>query len=249
MKVDKTGERISPEADHNSYIEQLSIYNFFTNEIKKYKHDDFKLLDCASGTGYGLDYLISNTNLQPQNCIGIDISEEAVEFSRNRYEKLNYEVGDLLGLKNKDLDIFTCNQTLEHFYEEDQFRVIKSIYNSLKNGGTAMIGVPNKPIYQKFDPNNKFHLNELDLEALKKIIKSCDWSISHFYFQQIPEYQESKIRKNKFVKFILSALPVFLLYILSNLLNPKIKIENLKIFDEKDGDINKAKYLIVVCRK
>jgi SAM-dependent methyltransferase len=247
--VYQTGERISPEADHNSYIEQLSIYNFFCNQINQTKHEVFSLVDCASGTGYGLEYLISKTKLKKENSVGIDISEEAVSFSKNKYPDLNYEVGDILDIKQKNIDIFTCNQTLEHFYKEDQVKVIESIYNTLSKNGVAMIGVPNKPVYQKFDPNNKFHLNELDFENFKKTIETKKWSSVEYFLQLTPSYQESALRKNKIVKFTLSLLPVKVIYFLANILNPKINISDLIINSFKESDLVNAKCLIAICKK
>jgi ubiquinone/menaquinone biosynthesis C-methylase UbiE len=251
-----TGERISEYSDKNSFIEQLSIYHFFLKQINLInpKLSNSEIMDCACGTGYGIDFFYDNLD-KSNKLTGVDIDVETIEICKDKYKnkEINFIVGSILDEKlvqENSIYLYLCNQTLEHFYKEDQLKVVENQYKLIKKGGYLMLCVPNKPVYQKFDPSNPYHLNELDFENFEKIITSQKWQTVNFFGQKTPIYQQGNgLRSNFFIKKILSTLPVFIKTILSNIFNPKLKTEDLDILEYQKSEDQNIKLLIAICKK
>ena len=249
-----TKERVSEELDYNAFIEQGATYFFEIQKIREIMGDvnDKRIIDCACGSGYGTKYINDSF---PNNVIGIDIDKQSIEYCKNKYSDIPFISGDMVeisSLTNNLVDIFISNQTLEHFKEDDQYKIINNIYNKINNGGLCFIAVPNKPVHEKyFDNNNKYHLHEHDFLNFKMIIQSKKWNDIKFYSQLMPEYQlKSTIIRNRFTYAVFSHLPKFIIRLLKIILKiPKLKMDDIKFKEFVQEDIMKTKYLIAICRK
>lgn len=98
-----------------------------------------KLLDVACGVGR----LLERGRLRNLECSGIDISEKAVEFARQRNPDINFAVGQAENLPWADatFDFVTCLGSLEHFL--DQRTALKEIMRVCKSNGSLLLMVPN----------------------------------------------------------------------------------------------------------
>jgi SAM-dependent methyltransferase len=107
------------------------------------KNKDAYVADFGCGPGHFLYFL---KKMGYENSVGIDISEECVEFCK----KMGFRVekGDILEFvkdeKNKErFDLIVMNDTLEHIKKEDIIPLLKGARACLKEKGKIIIKVPN----------------------------------------------------------------------------------------------------------
>src|SRR5436309_13222977 len=110
--IEWTGERYVPgmEGAEIGY-EHLHRYAFATQFVR-----NKRVLDLASGEGYGSN-LIAKTAKQ---VVGIDIDEQAVRHTKNKYflPHLDFKVGSILDVPNAGNGLFddiVCFEALEPF--------------------------------------------------------------------------------------------------------------------------------------
>ena len=126
-----------------------------------------KVIDCASGTGYGAN-VIKNLG-RADSVVGVEIDNAAVEYATKNYsnDDIKFINGSILDLPFEDntFDIFTSFETLEHIEDEQkQFCEVKRV---LKKGGLYILSTPND---WKTDSINPHHVRKYTYEKLKKIL-------------------------------------------------------------------------------
>ena len=136
------GERFIPGQTNqrleNDHLERYKFVFEYIQDLDK----DYEILDLACGEGYG-SFLLSMINTN--NVTGVDISQETIEYAKNKYQKNNllFIKGDVRNFNNnKQYDIIVSFETIEHvpFYEE----VIKNYLKILKKNGKLFISSPNR---------------------------------------------------------------------------------------------------------
>ncbi|MFN4082749.1 MAG: class I SAM-dependent methyltransferase [Bacteroidia bacterium] len=116
--------------------------------IKKY-HQSGKLLDLGCGLGYFLNGVKKDNHFEP---VGVDISEDALNFIKNNFELNVFNENFLYETEDK-FDIITQWHVIEHVYDlQKRLEVLKKL---LKIEGTMFIAVPNSKswdskYYKKF---------------------------------------------------------------------------------------------------
>jgi len=137
-----TGERVIPkimDPTNGMLIEHITRYEF----AKQFCTG--RVLDIACGVGYGTQVLL-NQNPNIKELVGIDISEESINYAKDNYSfiETSYYVDDAL---NPELyktygtfDTIVSFETIEHFEGDELF--IENLYNLLKPGGTLVISTP-----------------------------------------------------------------------------------------------------------
>jgi len=120
-EMDFTGERMIPEKcqDNPIYLEHIARYQFASQFTQ-----DRDVLDIASGSGYGADFL--KTIGQAKHVLGVDIDDTAIEYSRHRYgntNSLEYRQGDCreIPAKRNQFGTIVSFETIEHITEHDEF--------------------------------------------------------------------------------------------------------------------------------
>jgi len=131
---------------------------------------DKKVLDAATGKGYGAGILLS---LGAKSVVGIDIDEEGVKSANEIYQSPNckYEVCDIFNLKkrfNKDeFDVCTSIETFEHLPKESIDDYLQSLKSVTKE--TIIITTPRRKsptwVY-----NGGTHLYEYDPQEFTEIL-------------------------------------------------------------------------------
>ena len=176
-----TGERYIPEyfVDTNDEIVKEhedrynSIIKIITNRI---------VLDAACGSGYG-SYEISK---HAKSVIGIDISDESINYAIKNYksENLNFEVASVTNLPFLDnsFDVVVSFETIEHISEEAQILFLKQIKNVLKDDGYFVISTPDKLNYSdKSNYKNEFHIKEFYEDEFYKFLLSFFKNVKFYY--------------------------------------------------------------------
>ncbi len=162
--LEMTGERlVTSFNNHYGKFEHLHRYAL-ASEFVEHKI----VLDIACGEGYGTNLLSHKSKM----IYGVDISNEAVTHAQEKYinRNINFKLGSAtqIPFENDFFDVVTSFETIEHLVEhEKMFSEIKRV---LKKDGVLILSSPEKNIYSERDPNNIYHVKELTLEELLKLI-------------------------------------------------------------------------------
>ncbi|WP_400243391.1 methyltransferase domain-containing protein [Niallia sp. JL1B1071] len=104
----------------------------------------FGVLDLGCGNGITTDYI---SKLGATNVIGIDLSDKMIQSAKEKYEKLDFRVGDIteinLGAK---FDLITLFDVMEHIPRSKYNNLFKSAKKHLKDNGTIFISIPD-PVF------------------------------------------------------------------------------------------------------
>lgn len=210
--------------------EHLDRYKFALDYVK-----GKKVLDCASGAGYG-SYMLAQT---AYDVIGVDISQDAIDYAKNHYQAYNLEFfcHDACNLPFDDstFDVITSFETLEHIKEYQCF--IKECKRVLRPHGLLIISTPNRVVSAILkNEYNQYHLFEMNVvefsESLFKefslieLFGQCDVDTSHQYIKRLYFWIKNKIG-------------------IKRALFPKRKL-SFPVGHFKDGT-EKSIYLVAVC--
>jgi len=106
-------------------------------------NEDFVVMDCACGTGYGSNYLQKTLGCR---VIGVDIAAEVVQYAQKRYaksDKLRYlhdNAEVLQNIADDSLNALISVETIEHVPDAD--RVLANFKRVLKPNGVLYMTSP-----------------------------------------------------------------------------------------------------------
>lgn len=169
-----TGERLVPggPGTEQIYHEHLLRYLFAQQFIK-----GKRVLDAACGAGYGSAILAKGGAL---SVTGVDISAEAIEYSRTHYQapNLNFEVMDCCHMTFPDstFDVVVSFEAIEHIQDAKNF--LREIRRVIKDTGLLVVSTPNSATFTE----NPFHVREYSRSEFVELLKS--------YFPNIGLYEE-----------------------------------------------------------
>ena len=150
-----TGERLTSAMSGQIEIEHLHRY-FLVREMARGKD----VLDIACGEGYGAALLAQVAG----SVVAMDVSPEAVEHATLAYRRpnLTFHTSDARRIEAPDsaFDLVVSFETLEHFYEHEQFYV--EIRRVLRPGGLFIVSTPDRDVYSPDGSTaNRYHVREL----------------------------------------------------------------------------------------
>ncbi len=176
-----TGERVIPEKmdiTNNLLIEHIARYHFAT----LFAHG--RVLDIASGTGYGTHIIAKRCKDKVQEIIGVDKDEAAVKYARSQYyHPLSaHVVGDVTDPSLVDelgeFDVIASFETYEHIQEEEQF--LDNLNRLLKPGGTLILSTP----FGKgrgIPSGVPFHVHQITMEEFKNLFEKYPYEVEFYY--------------------------------------------------------------------
>lgn len=133
----------------------------------RYINDGFKVLDAATGSGFGAKEL----SKCGASVVGVDISKDAVVYARHKYgdENTSYYVGDVTSLKfcDNEFDAAVGIETIEHIPEYVQY--LSELKRVVKENGKIIISTPQK---KAEIPNTPFHVHEFYYDEFIKVLQS-----------------------------------------------------------------------------
>lgn len=159
-----TGERMHPEYQwgDRTMREHWARYHFAASIAEP----GFRILDCASGEGYGTHMLSQQHGVG--QVIGVDNSEEAVAHASDKYVGPAFLVDDIRALPRDwthDFDMVVSFETIEHVREVEQ--ALKELRRVLHPKGYFVCSTPNRGVYPAGNP---FHERELTTEELAQML-------------------------------------------------------------------------------
>ena len=164
-EIEFTGERVVPKkTPYYIFQQHINRYHFASNLTK-----NKVVLDVACGTGYGSDYLIKKG---AKKVVGLDISEEAINYAKNNYNNSNltFIVGDStkLPFKNGHFDIIVSFETIEHIKKYKKF--LDECKRVLNEEGVFVCSTPNKRFTSFFNEVSPYHVIEFYPEDFQNLI-------------------------------------------------------------------------------
>ncbi len=159
---------------------QEAVYYSIYETIKTINKENSKILEIGSGLGYTTFAI----NKSGYDCVGIDISKEAIEKARHAFGD-NYRNISLFELKEEvRYDLVIMTELLEHVVNPKDF--ISKCREILKKDGKILITTPNKNFY----PTKTIWLGDLPPvhlwfyteQALKNIASQLNLKISFLDF-------------------------------------------------------------------
>ncbi|WP_379147308.1 class I SAM-dependent methyltransferase [Paenibacillus sp. sgz500992] len=182
--MEYTGERfVLGKAEGEIETEHLHRYNAVL-DIASGKN----VLDIACGEGFGSAILARKA----ANVCGVDISEEAISYAREKYTRynLNFKQGSVEKLEFEDdsFDMIVSFETIEHVDELIQDKFLKEASRVLNNSGILIISTPDKYLYTDV-PNhrNPYHVKEFYFSEYKDFLEK-QFKYVNFYNQNYGEY-------------------------------------------------------------
>lgn len=180
--LEDTGERVIPEKmdiTNELLIEHLARYQFAV------EFTGGRVLDFASGVGYGTHIIAKKCKKKVSEVIGIDVDSEAVRYAKSTYyhplTKFMREDATDSRLPEKigRFDTILSFETIEHVRDEKQF--LANMHEMLKPGGTLVLSTPfgkgrGKPC------GVPFHVHQLTIDEFKSLFQ--EYNEVAFYFQK-----------------------------------------------------------------
>lgn len=188
-QAEKTFKDIQNEYDHlfktESVRDEDRAYRWHASQLFKAKPNVGKVLDVACGGGYFLRDVTAKSKGKTQ-CVGIDISSQALGIAQKECPQANYliSVAEYLPFSDRTFDAITCLGSLEHFL--DIPKAIKEMKRIARPDGVFFILVPNLFWYKDFWSvlwtGDKKHRNQTQerfssLGEWSDLFKSCGLEI------------------------------------------------------------------------
>ncbi|MBC8065977.1 MAG: methyltransferase domain-containing protein [Chlorobia bacterium] len=166
-----TGERMVPnQADPATELYHWQRYLYF-----RPWYVDKKVIDAASGEGYGTAYAA----IFASEATGLDIGADAVAHARKKYDYAKFALKDVCEADYSDADLVTSFETIEHVPDPNKF------LDALKScKGQIVISTPNRKTHSpgnrlEDQPLNQFHTVEWTPSEFSDLI------LSHFPTRQV----------------------------------------------------------------
>lgn len=171
-------ERIDPHLDERVMRLSRLAHTKRYQKALQIIGDGNKILDAGCGFGYGSKILSENNIV-----VGIDISNEAIEYAQANYSDDNiiYHCGDLSIYdlsQHRQFDAITYFEVLEHV--DAPSKSLENIRNSLKDSGKLIISVPN---VNNAPLNNEHHVNSYTAEDLEKLLNLNGFTVREKFGQ------------------------------------------------------------------
>jgi SAM-dependent methyltransferase len=166
------GERVVPENYRNNRL--LFYYHWARyTYAKSFLTRGDAVVDVACGSGYGTYELAAIAG----QVIGVDLSEDAINYARARFASGNikYLIGDASKIDSivlERVDAVVSFETIEHLESSAQRLFVRGVASRLADKGVFIVSTPNTLIYSQGKPTtNRFHAHELAPDEFKVLLE------------------------------------------------------------------------------
>jgi len=159
-----TGERIVPGVSPPRFLQEHAARYVFAGSFCRNK----KVLDVASGLGYGTDYLRAVGSV----VTGLEIDAESVRHSRMQYPESEFVCGNAEELPvhwGGAFDVVVSFETIEHLPHPERF--LDGVFRCLRPGGLFVCSTPNKDLFF-LQGAQRFHCKEFYSKEFVRLVAS-----------------------------------------------------------------------------
>lgn len=158
-----TGERLL-----TGYFDRFTIEHLHRYGLACRLAHNKKVLDIASGDGYGSNLLASIAH----SVVGVDIDSFVIEHAKNKYPKSNLRFvtgsADAIPVESATIDLVVSFETLEHHDKHEQ--MYAEIKRVLRPDGVLIISTPDRRFCSDAtDHRNAYHVKELYFEEFLEL--------------------------------------------------------------------------------
>jgi len=213
------------EDTHFWYKSLHEIIEYYVKEEYNKSNKNLDIIDVGCGTGKLLTILNKYGNAK-----GIDYSSKAIDYCKERGLK-NVEVNDINEYKFEEsaFDLITCIDVLYHSGIEDDIKILKNFYSSLKDNGMLILDLPAFNIlWRKHDTavsgKRRYTRNKLvpELQKIGFKIETQSYRLSFLFLPVLLMKYLEKLRKDDQIKSDLKQPPFFLNWLILQ----KCRVEN-----------------------
>lgn len=153
-------------------------YHYYKKNYQRHfpKDKSSRILDIGCGTGHFLHFLEKENY---NNYLGIDVSNENVEFCKSKGFNVElYDIFDFLKNNKSCYDVIIMNDVIEHFTKEEIILLLNSINNILVDKGKLIVKVVNSsnPILASSSRYMDFtHETGFTEESLTQVLLVCNF--------------------------------------------------------------------------
>ena len=174
---------------HENIENDFKLYHRYykKNYLKQLPNDKkTRILDIGCGMGHFLNFLEKEGY---ENYLGIDISEENIEFCKEKNFNVRLcNVFDYLKENSGLFDTIIMNDVIEHFDKQEIIQLLKLVHRNLIINGKLIIKVVNasNPILGNSSRYVDFtHEIGFTEESLSQVLKVCGYKDVRIYPQNI----------------------------------------------------------------
>lgn len=141
------------------------------------KRNGGTILDIGCGSGQ-LEQELGKSIIN-KKYFGIDISSKTIKRIKKKFPKGNFVVRNILDLefKNNYFDVVVVLEVLEHIDPSKVFKVLKKIYQLLKNGGILIASVPlNEPLIE-MNGNPNAHVRRYEPDVINTELEMTNFRV------------------------------------------------------------------------
>ncbi len=159
-------------------------YEWACKVIESLGGGSLRVLDAASGTGYG------SARMAELPCVasvlGIDLNPSQLAYARQRHggPKIEFMRGDVTHLDTLvprgAIDVAVSFQTVEHLFDSVAF--IAGVHQSMARDGVFLVGCPTHDETIFLNPDNPYHLVEYSQDLLCELLS--------FFFSRVRFFDE-----------------------------------------------------------
>lgn len=178
MKIDEYQKMYHLEETHWWFVGKRKIVLSLLDKLYT-PTTNLKIMDVGCGTGTMMNYLKKYGSV-----VGIDTSDEALNFCRQRGKRKVYKANiNRLPFNNSSFDLVTALDVIEHVEEDDQ--ALQELFRVCKKGGRVTITVPAYNfLWSKHDIALE-HKRRYTAKELKKKIENVGFHMEFFSYTNI----------------------------------------------------------------
>ncbi|KAF0151096.1 MAG: SAM-dependent methyltransferase [Ignavibacteria bacterium] len=217
---------IDPEIEE--YIKWNKLY--FLKNFKQLLPIDKTSNILELGCGFGKNLLVLES-LGYKNCHGIDISQEQIEYAKNVLGLCNVEKVDIFQYLYNNSTSYNCIlliDVLEHFSDDELFKISVYLKPALKENGILIIQVPNGiTIFNPIFYGDITHKRAFSTYSVRQFLKMADFDQPDFFEPNIPVNNTASFIKNVIWKLFLRPFLSLYIFISYKRMKPTILTNNL----------------------
>ena len=177
-QLEYTGERVVPGTTPEICFRESQMRYAFAAQFVRGQ----TVLDIASGSGIGTDYLRRAGAL---SCFGLDLHPPALRYARFHYRLPFLAACDAtqLCLASQSVDVVVSFETIEHL--DDPRAFLSECERVMRPGGLLICSTPNQEI-SRWDQENPFHIAEMPIREFSRQVNEVFQNCSLYGQRPVP---------------------------------------------------------------